>query len=144
MSGSSARQWGAPRELCLCGVLALPGLSLTAQSSFSIPKGKAPPWQHPGDRDKKWRTTQGGQSEQPLRRAQPLQVTSSWGWGSPTQAPSQCWAMDLSSAAGTLPGAQGTGESWGTHSLSFPPHSQRVVSMGGEAVGAALQLGTVG
>lgn len=38
-----ARQWGTPRQLCLCEVLGLPGLSLTAQSSFSIPKGKAPP-----------------------------------------------------------------------------------------------------
>lgn len=52
--------------------------------------------------------------------------------------------MDLSSAAGTLPVAQDTEESWGTRSLSFPPHSWRVMSMGGEAVGAALQLATVG
>lgn len=52
--------------------------------------------------------------------------------------------MDLSSAAGTLSVAQGTEESWGTHSLSFPPHSWRVMSTGGEAVGAALQLATVG
>lgn len=38
-----ARQWGAPRQLYFYGVLALPGLFLTVQPSFSIPKGKTPP-----------------------------------------------------------------------------------------------------
>lgn len=38
-----ARQQGVPRQLCLCEVLALLGLSLTAQSSFSLLKDKAPP-----------------------------------------------------------------------------------------------------
>lgn len=77
--------------------LALPGLSITAQPSLSLPKGETPP-PHPGDLNtgKKQRCTQGGQPEQqPLRAAQPLLELSSWGQRTPTHPPSRCWATGL-------------------------------------------------